>query len=621
MTGQINTIRESDPLLIRGESDPLLIRRDEYSDSTEIKPERTELPQPITSLSRNKPTHSLFRPRKQKKNLINFRINNSAKAARLERRQSPGETGKLSRHLATQTEKVHNPHKLRKTEAERTEGKTNNKLKKAVTSDDDLPDIQDQEEDTVVLHSNISSDENSETSPVFFDKYNYCGPNLFFSGKLHVNLGQVNQESNRTSLQSSLNCVSKATSNSPSGIRGPANGTIHTVSSEKEDGRSVLPSVGGLAKSSPVLSVPNVTKSPVTSPSAASPGGVVCPHRKISRSPPSSYRPHSPSLSPQSSLSDSLESVLSDSSARAWSDDSEEEGSTRRSPLRRSSLSASSGGSRSRSRSSNYSSSSRRSSSDKSSVSDRSRSRSLSIPIRHGSPSFLERRRITSARKRPIPYKKRSNGRDSSTDSDSDGRYNRSPTNTPSPIREARKHFRRSKKSPSQHWRRPQHPSSQKKPTTPPRSKHSLPLAPMRLSASPPNKHSFSPTLKKHLTKPPSKHSLQPALNRLPTTPSNLHPIPPVPKRPRASPPNERTSMSALKQTPTLPPHNLIIPSNESSPLRPTAARTSGIETQPKTSAVDESSVQRSDLSPMALVDSGDSSPCLSHSSDMSLSS
>ncbi|XP_011502761.1 PREDICTED: serine/arginine repetitive matrix protein 4-like [Ceratosolen solmsi marchali] len=33
-----------------------------------------------------------------------------------------------------------------------------------------------------------------------------------------------------------------------------------------------------------------------------------------------------------------------------------------------------------------------------------SRSRSTSIPRRHGSPSFLDRRRITSARKRPIPY-------------------------------------------------------------------------------------------------------------------------------------------------------------------------------------------------------------------------
>ncbi|CAB3367461.1 Hypothetical predicted protein [Cloeon dipterum] len=43
-------------------------------------------------------------------------------------------------------------------------------------------------------------------------------------------------------------------------------------------------------------------------------------------------------------------------------------------------------------------------SSRSSSSSHRSRSRSPSIPRRRGSPSFLERRRITSARKRPIPY-------------------------------------------------------------------------------------------------------------------------------------------------------------------------------------------------------------------------
>ncbi|XP_065558348.1 serine/arginine repetitive matrix protein 2-like isoform X2 [Artemia franciscana] len=53
--------------------------------------------------------------------------------------------------------------------------------------------------------------------------------------------------------------------------------------------------------------------------------------------------------------------------------------------------------SRSRSRSHSYSRSRSRSYS-------RSRSRSPSIPRRAGSPSFLDRRRITSARKRPIPY-------------------------------------------------------------------------------------------------------------------------------------------------------------------------------------------------------------------------
>merc|ERR1719264_2270077 len=53
--------------------------------------------------------------------------------------------------------------------------------------------------------------------------------------------------------------------------------------------------------------------------------------------------------------------------------------------------------SRSRSRSYSYSSYSSRSRS-------RTRSRSPSIPRRRGSPSFLDKRRITSARKRPIPY-------------------------------------------------------------------------------------------------------------------------------------------------------------------------------------------------------------------------
>ena len=57
----------------------------------------------------------------------------------------------------------------------------------------------------------------------------------------------------------------------------------------------------------------------------------------------------------------------------------------------------------SRSRSGSYSSSSR----SRSRSSSRARSRSPSIPRRKGSPSFLDRRRITSARKRPVPYKRR----------------------------------------------------------------------------------------------------------------------------------------------------------------------------------------------------------------------
>ncbi|XP_014218798.1 uncharacterized protein LOC106647058 isoform X2 [Copidosoma floridanum] len=57
----------------------------------------------------------------------------------------------------------------------------------------------------------------------------------------------------------------------------------------------------------------------------------------------------------------------------------------------------------------NFSSSSRSASTTSQSTSrlistDSGRSRSPSIPRRYGSPSFLDRRRITSARKRPVPY-------------------------------------------------------------------------------------------------------------------------------------------------------------------------------------------------------------------------
>ncbi|EDW50091.1 GM14189 [Drosophila sechellia] len=54
-------------------------------------------------------------------------------------------------------------------------------------------------------------------------------------------------------------------------------------------------------------------------------------------------------------------------------------------------------------------SSSGSSSSGSGSGSSQSGSRSPSIPRRRGSPSFLDRRRITSARKRPIPYHHKAN--------------------------------------------------------------------------------------------------------------------------------------------------------------------------------------------------------------------
>ena len=73
--------------------------------------------------------------------------------------------------------------------------------------------------------------------------------------------------------------------------------------------------------------------------------------------------------------------------------------------------------SRSRSRSRSYS---------YSSYSSRSRSRSPSIVRRRGSPSFLDKRRITSARKRPIPYHRKTPS-PSPSDSDS-SEYSRSPS-------------------------------------------------------------------------------------------------------------------------------------------------------------------------------------------------
>ena len=96
-----------------------------------------------------------------------------------------------------------------------------------------------------------------------------------------------------------------------------------------------------------------------------------------------------------------------------------------------------SSGSRSRSRSRSYSYSSRsRSLSSRSRT--RSPSKSLSIPRRRGSPSFLDRRRITSARKRPIPYKRRplASPTPSGSSCDEDERYEKG--NITPPLRRKR---------------------------------------------------------------------------------------------------------------------------------------------------------------------------------------
>eukprot|EP00096_Caligus_rogercresseyi_P016595 TRINITY_DN930_c1_g1_i9.p1 TRINITY_DN930_c1_g1~~TRINITY_DN930_c1_g1_i9.p1 ORF type:complete len:552 (-),score=147.77 TRINITY_DN930_c1_g1_i9:2793-4448(-) len=77
-------------------------------------------------------------------------------------------------------------------------------------------------------------------------------------------------------------------------------------------------------------------------------------------------------------------------------------------------------GRKSRSRSREARSYSRESSDSRSQSSSSSRSRSRSIPIRNGSPSFLEKRRITSARKRPIPYTRANHSSSSSSSEDED---------------------------------------------------------------------------------------------------------------------------------------------------------------------------------------------------------
>merc|ERR1712008_638584 len=93
--------------------------------------------------------------------------------------------------------------------------------------------------------------------------------------------------------------------------------------------------------------------------------------------------------------------------------------------------------SRSRSRSCSYGSSSRSRSRGSSYCSfsnkrqrSRSRGRSRSgtpdIPIRRDSPSFLEKRRITSARKRPIPYRRKRFRYDSPSSESSYSSYSRS---------------------------------------------------------------------------------------------------------------------------------------------------------------------------------------------------
>merc|ERR1719330_1717487 len=82
--------------------------------------------------------------------------------------------------------------------------------------------------------------------------------------------------------------------------------------------------------------------------------------------------------------------------------------------------------SRSRSRGSSYCSFSNKRQRSRSRSRGRSRSGTPDIPIRRGSPSFLEKRRITSARKRPIPYRRKRFRYDSPSSESSYSSYSRS---------------------------------------------------------------------------------------------------------------------------------------------------------------------------------------------------
>ncbi|XP_047740008.1 serine/arginine repetitive matrix protein 2, partial [Hyalella azteca] len=120
----------------------------------------------------------------------------------------------------------------------------------------------------------------------------------------------------------------------------------------------------------------------------------------ISRSP--SRHSRSRSRSPKRSQTRHRSQTLSRSGSRSKHGSRSRTRSESRSKSRsRSKRSRTRSYSRSSSRSRSYSRSISRS---RSSSRSRSRSRSVSIPRRRGSPSFLDKRRITSARKRPVPY-------------------------------------------------------------------------------------------------------------------------------------------------------------------------------------------------------------------------
>jgi len=115
-------------------------------------------------------------------------------------------------------------------------------------------------------------------------------------------------------------------------------------------------------------------------------------------------RPRVESRSRSRSKSRSVSGSRSRSASYERSHSRESASVSHRSDSRRRSYSHSSYTSRSRSRSRSRSSRRYDSRSRSRSASSRSRSRSPSIPRRSGSPSFLDKRRITSARKRPVPY-------------------------------------------------------------------------------------------------------------------------------------------------------------------------------------------------------------------------
>jgi len=130
-------------------------------------------------------------------------------------------------------------------------------------------------------------------------------------------------------------------------------------------------------------------------------------------------------------LDEEFQQASQNQNSTAWNNSRQKSRSRSRSRTRSYSRSRSrscsySSSSRSRSRGSSYCSFSNKRQRSRSRSRGRSRSGTPDIPIRRGSPSFLEKRRITSARKRPIPYRRKRFRYDSPSSESSYSSYSRS---------------------------------------------------------------------------------------------------------------------------------------------------------------------------------------------------